>query len=324
MFVGWSCLVLCGYAAEVNSIDVGDVTFSYSNVTGIGLEPGFCRRDPSDVIKVGDTFYVWYTKVPQKAHLYPSGYNGDVWYATSTDEGQSWEEKGLAVPRGEDGAFDAFSTFTPNIVVWQRKYYLYYTAVANGFKNTGYVEIGKTKIGVAVADSPDGPWTKPASNIMIEPSPDHARFDSYRTDDSCVVIRDGKVWLYYKGRQWNGTPRETHMGVAVADNPLGPFKKQNDGKFIQDSGHEVMVWPYKQGIMSLASNVGPNGRSLFYAADGISFKVVKPGLRNLPIAPGSYRADLSGEPAYDDGITWGIAMVLGHHPYLRRYEINIQ
>ena len=34
------------------------VTFSYSEAAGIGQEEGVMRRDPSDIIKVGDLFYV--------------------------------------------------------------------------------------------------------------------------------------------------------------------------------------------------------------------------------------------------------------------------
>ena len=38
------------------------------------------RRDPSDVIKVGDLFYVWYSK----GKISP-GYDATLWYATSPD-----------------------------------------------------------------------------------------------------------------------------------------------------------------------------------------------------------------------------------------------
>ena len=55
-------------------------------VSGIGKEAGVCRRDPSDVIRVGDTWYVWYTRLERGAPLYPSGYHASVWYATSTDD----------------------------------------------------------------------------------------------------------------------------------------------------------------------------------------------------------------------------------------------
>ena len=49
----------------------------YSPAKGLGPEPGVMRRDPSDIIKVGDLYYVWYTK-SHVAH----GYDAKVWYAT--------------------------------------------------------------------------------------------------------------------------------------------------------------------------------------------------------------------------------------------------
>ena len=36
--------------------------FRYSPANGLGYEEGVNRRDPSSVLKIGDSFYVWYTK----------------------------------------------------------------------------------------------------------------------------------------------------------------------------------------------------------------------------------------------------------------------
>jgi len=91
------------------------VTFTYQAAENLGQEPGVCRRDPSDVIRVGETYYVWYTKVVESAPLYPSGYNGTVWYATSDDDGHTWQERGMAVDCSITG-FDSFGVFTPNIL----------------------------------------------------------------------------------------------------------------------------------------------------------------------------------------------------------------
>jgi hypothetical protein len=55
----------------------GSIKATYSELSGIGKEPGVMRRDPSDVIKVGDLFYVWYSK----GKIAP-GYDATVWYAT--------------------------------------------------------------------------------------------------------------------------------------------------------------------------------------------------------------------------------------------------
>ncbi len=60
--------IKAGKDSMVNGLDsvrqqLGSVNFSYNEVSGIGHEGGCTRRDPSDVIKVDDTWYVWYTKV---------------------------------------------------------------------------------------------------------------------------------------------------------------------------------------------------------------------------------------------------------------------
>lgn len=80
------------------------------------------------------TGYVWYTRIPVMTNgnnipFYPSGYNGTIWYVTSTDAGRNWIEQGEALGRGEKGAFDSHAVFTPNIVYAEGKYYLFYTAL---------------------------------------------------------------------------------------------------------------------------------------------------------------------------------------------------
>lgn len=303
--------------------------FAYTQVTGIGHEQGTCRRDPSDIIKVGDRYYVWYSRVEREQTEtgrdgYPSGYQATVWYAVSRDEGRTWTERGEAVGRGTGGAFDAHGCFTPNILVWRGRYYLYYTAVAKGFDNHEFADVNRTAIGVAVADSPSGPWTKVSERPVFESTRDRAKFDSYRVDDTCFIVRQSRIWMYYKGRQWQRSPAETKMGVAVADTPDGPFSRLNDGEPVQDSGHEVLVWPHGQGVMSLVSATGPHGMSLQYAEDGIDFRIVGRLPRNYPRAPGIFRADLAHPAAPSEGVSWGISMASrAGDPYLQRYEITL-
>ena len=318
------CLLLLGPSTHVAASDVaGSVRFRFQEVLGIGHEPGVCRRDPSDIIKVDDTWYVWYSKVTMEKPLYPSGYKATVWYATSTDAGHTWTERGEAVGTSKSG-FDSEATFTPNILEANEKYYLAYTAVAKGFTNEAYADIERTAIGMAVADSPAGPWEKLESNPILESVKDPTRFDSFRVDDSCFIVREGAYWLYYKGRQWENTPGNTKMGVAVAKAPEGPYIRQNAGRFIQDSGHEVMVWPYAGGTLSLVSNTGPRGRTLQYAQDGLHFNFVARLPEDYPKAPGAYRPGLAGLHSPEAGIAWGISIVHGDDPYLVRYEIEIE
>ena len=53
-------------------------TFEYQEVTGIGKDSLYNRRDNSDIIKVGDTYYVWYSRMDSPI---TSGYWATLWYA---------------------------------------------------------------------------------------------------------------------------------------------------------------------------------------------------------------------------------------------------
>jgi hypothetical protein len=291
--------------------------FRYSPAKGLGLEEGICRRDPSDIIKVNGTYYVWYTKVIESPDVfrYPSGYSGTVWYATSTD-GFDWTEQGQAVGKGGPGTWDEEGTYTPNILVAEGKYYLTYDGADRPFSETN-----PCSEGMAVSDSPDGPWTKLPNNPINTPTDDSTRFDSFRVCDGCLIVRDGKYWWYYKGRGQGLTPRQTKMGVQIADNPTGPYVKSDLNPLIK-SGHEVLVWPYFQGVVSLVGPVGPEKNTVQYAPDGLHF-IVKAHVTDVPKAPGAYRPDAFTDTDFGQGVQWGISMVHGPHPYLVRFDCDL-
>lgn len=302
--------------------DLQSIRFQYEEVKGIGHEAGVTRRDPSDVILVGDTYYVYYTKVYGRS----PGYWGTLWYATSKDEGHTWEEQGEILGVGREGWFDAQATFTPNILYANGKYYLYYTGVKptpgneeGAFENNSVTDI--TAIGVAVADAPGGPFIRVTKSPILKVSVEPEKFDSYRVDDAALIYRNGLYWLYYKGRSrihGRQGPLSTQMGVAYAREPTGPFIKY-DKPLLPDS-HEVLIWPQGPGVAALASK----SSTIEYAADGIDFLTNRLGqkVENRPLAPGAYRPDLTKPVTEGQGLDWGISMVHnGPESYLIRYEV---
>jgi len=298
------------------------LSFSYSDVTGIGKDSIYNRRDPSDVIKVGNRYYVWYTRMNSPIR---SGYWGTIWYATSEDEGFTWQEQGMALGLGAEGKFDNHSVFTPNILAHQGKYYLYYTAVQptpgnadKAFENNSINDF--TAIGLAVSDSPDGPFERVANNPILEVSTDTTAFDSYRIDDASLLVKDEKIWMYYKGRCYidgREGPRRTKMGVAMAEHPEGPYQKYAGP--ILDHSHEVLIWLKDGGVASLASL----SSSINLAADGINFAPIQQNLSNIPTAPGLYRPHLeNGNPANEIPGWWISMKQAKGEAYLLRYEID--
>jgi predicted GH43/DUF377 family glycosyl hydrolase len=293
--------------------------FEYEPAEGIGPEEGVMRRDPSDIVKVGDTYYLWYTKGARH-----DGYDATVWYATSAD-GKAWSERGEVVARGPEGAWDEQSVFTPNILVAQGKYWLFYTGVPKPFHNDGN-RVTKTAIGIAVSDTPEGPWRKLDHNPVLVPSEDNEHFDSMRVDDSCLLVRDGKYWLYYKGRKWNDTPANTKMGIAIAEKPAGPYLKHASNPVV-GGGHEVLVWPERKGVVAMVTNCGPVAirNTLQYAENGIDFTKTGDLVESVPSAPGAWRPEAFTDSGRGTLISWGIH--IGHKkgflPFLERFDCRL-
>lgn len=302
-------------------------------------EAGVIRRDPSAVLLIGDTYYVWYTRGEGESAGFGTGDPSkkvfpwdltEVWYATSPD-GWEWEEQGLAVGRGAPGSFDDRAVFTPEIFTHGGKYYLVYQVV-----KAPYVLRVKESIAMAVADSPDGPWQKlptpilqPADNgIWLGEEDDRFRviakgdFDSHKVHDPCLVYFREKFYLYYKGEQMgegrNFGGREIRWGVAIADEPTGPYVKSPYNP-VTNSGHEVCVWLYQGGVAALLTTDGPEKNTIQFAADGINFEIVAV-LKRTPEALGPFRsAQPDASPL--EGIRWGLCHAFQDGwQYIRRFE----
>lgn len=312
------CALLFISSAYAEDSNYKSVKTTYTYLTSVGEEQGVMRRDPSDVIKVADLYYVWYSK----GTISP-GYDATVWYATSQD-GLDWTEKGLALARGEKGTWEGASVFTPNILVAEGRYWLFYTGTS---KKYGKGFNPDSKIGIAVSDSPDGPWEKLATNPALKNSANRADFDSHLVDDACLIVRDGKYYFYYKGRQLGKGPTHTKMGLAIAEKPEGPYVKYEYNPVIPGN-HEVLVWTQGTGV---AAMIGPRApkeikHSVMYSEDGFSFTKTHNITEGHPWAAGSYRSEAFTDSNTGEPIHWGIEMGVtkgkGNLPFLRRFDVD--
>ena len=299
----------------------------------LAYEEGVVRRDPSALIKHDGKYYVWYSK-----SVGPSqGFGGDVvkdkvfpwdrcdiWYATSTD-GLTWKEEGLAVARGNAGEYDDRSVFTVEIMETDGMYYLCYQTVKNPYS----VRV-KNQVGLAWSNSPNGPWIKskepilsPADNgvwkgekqdrFAVEKKGD---FDSHKVHDPCIIPFNNKFYLYYKGEQMGEAitfgGRQIRHGVAIADNPKGPYVKSEYNP-ISNSGHEICVWPYNDGIAALITTDGPEKNTVQWSPDGINFEI-KSVIKGAPHAIGLDRTvDNEKEPT--EILRWGLTHQYANSDY---------
>ncbi|MEO0331307.1 MAG: glycoside hydrolase family protein [Bacteroidota bacterium] len=151
--------------------------------------------------------------------------------------------KDVALGRTNKEAWDGWCTHNPTIHKFDGKYYLYYMGNTGDGKVVGepgkeqlnWVHRNNQRIGVAVADNPNGPWKrldKPVIDITHEDSLTH---DALMTSNPSVCQRpDGGYLMVYKAVAKklpapNGGP-VVHM-VAISDSPVGPFKKYDQPIF---------------------------------------------------------------------------------------------
>jgi len=323
--------------------------FRYSPVSEIGVEVGVTRRDPSKVIQVDGLFYVWYSRrqtderwlgISRASETRPAWDwdMADIWYATSRD-GFHWEERGPAVQRGQPGSFDDRSVFTPDILVVDGKYYLYYQVIQGVWKHRSIHQIA-----MAWSDSPDGPWTKLAEPVLrtgargnfvgeeddADAVDSFGDWDSHKLHDPFVLNYRGRIWLYYKGVQFGRTYRHdlgVGWGVATADDPQGPFVKSPLNP-LTNSGHETFLYPFRGGIAAITSHEGPEKNTVQFAPDGLNFEVVGK-VSAPPVAAGPFVPDAFKDSGDGRGVSWGLAHIQHGHDdrlangYLVRFDCNL-
>lgn len=304
-------------------------------------EDGMIRRDPSAVIRVGDLYHVWYSKSTGRSFGFGSGDHDaktfpwdycEIWHATSED-GWHWQEQGVAVGRGVPGTYDDRSVFTPEILAQGDRYYLVYQVV-----KAPYVRRSFENISIAEADIPDGPWRKLPGPILEAAqdgewaSDDDNRFlvkhkgsfDSHKVHDPTLMFFNDKYYLYYKGEPMGEEMfmggRETKWGVAIADQPGGPYVR-SDYNPITNSGHEVCVWHYNGGIAAMLTTDGPERNTLQWAADGVNFEIMA-YIKGAPEANGLFRSpDQDKSPL--EGLRWGLCHEVDQqYGYMRRFEVD--
>ncbi|MEP3210637.1 MAG: glycoside hydrolase [Maribacter sp.] len=282
--------------------------FDYHNHDGT-----VSRRDASKVLKINGKYYVWYTHRETSVPPIDGKMGNDtipnkdwdlaeIWYATS-DDGFTWKEQGVAVPRTEKPNPGWRSVSTPDILVYKGNYYLYYQAYTAmpGGENSKGTGGDDCPVAASVSDSPDGPWI-PSNKVVLDNGPE-GTWDQYVIHDPYPLVYRDKIYIYYKG-EMGGSPNVRAQGLAISEDPFGPFEKHPLNPVI-NSGHETSLFPFKEGLAALVSRHGLEHNTIQYAPDGVNFEIASITVL-MPIAPGAHIPDAFEDNGNGRGITWGL------------------
>ena len=138
----------------------------------------------------------------------------------------------------------------------------------------------RKRVGLAIADRPEGPWRRP-DDPLIDVRP--GCFDSFLTSNpSPVNLENGDWLLIYKARAWTGTvaaPAHGAMvlGAATAAAAGGPWRRVGEGPILPVALGELedpFVWRSDRGLELLAKDMSgrlcgvPHGGFHAWSPDG--------------------------------------------------------
>jgi hypothetical protein len=201
-------------------------------------------------------------------------------------------------------------------------YYLYY----QGFMEASGKRGDYCPVAVSWANSPDGPWT--ATHEIVIPNGPEGAWDQFAIHDPYPLVHDGKIYVYYKsafnrpGNVW------VAGGLAIAGDPLGPFEKHPLNPVL-NSGHEVSLFPFKEGVAAIMVKDGNEHYTINYAKDWVNFEVAS-YCELVPIAPGPFVPDAFTNTTDGKGITWGLSHFtnagkkgINQHSILARFDCDL-
>jgi predicted GH43/DUF377 family glycosyl hydrolase len=267
--------------------------------TSILESPDYYTWGASPIKGKDGKYHIFYSRWKKKYGFLAWVTHSEIAHAVSKNPLGPYKFHDLSMPARGQQYWDGMNTHNPTIHYFDGKYYLYYTG------NTGDTKDSKTslnvshrnnqRIGVAVAESPNGPW-KRFDKPLIDISADSTAYDALMTANPSITrMKDGKYLMVYKAVAkkrpgiWGGPV--VHL-CAISDKPTGPFIKNPNPIFTSTQSdfpaEDPYVW-YQDGyyyaiVKDMKGSFTHAGRSLalFYSENGLTWKPTDNCLLSTP------------------------------------------
>lgn len=157
-----------------------------------------------------------------KYYLHYDGNGPDRWCCclAVSDDMIRWEKRGRMLTPGGEGEKDRAGACYGPTFYFEGKWHLYYVAVERTSGPPWFVPALPYRTGLAVADSPEGQWTKVSTEIIPLGEP-----GSWNEGCVCapyVLKVNGTYYAFYSGSNF-GPPYRRTIGLAAAPTPRGPW-----------------------------------------------------------------------------------------------------
>ena len=192
---------------------------------------------------------------------------------------------GVVLGRQKTDAWDRDVAHNPTILEANGKWYLYYTG--NFGDGDFWSHRNNQRVGVAVADRPEGPFLRSAQPLL-PPGRAGAWDDLLTTNPACARTPDGRFVLVYKAVNSSGAPPKfgpVRHGVAFAASPAGPFVRHPEPIFpspdVAFAAEDPFVWCREGRFFCIVKDMGRHfsrherALVLFSSDDGIDWALEK-------------------------------------------------
>ena len=253
----------------------------------------------SSVVKGEDgKYHMFVSRFPKSLPFHPGWMiASEIVHATSDTPEGPYKFSDIALPARGAQYWDGRSTHNPRILKYKNKYYLIYMGSTHPFANPTYEQltldspwctIGRSnkRIGLAVADSPYGPW-KRFDEPILKTKP-NTFYSFLVSNPSPIIQEDGSVMMIFKGRTYIGDNKFSDMalGMAYAPSIEGPYKVLNDDQPIfqvngQGDAEDPFLWKDNKGYHAIFKDhvskfTGEQGGGVMaHSKDGIRWTVDK-------------------------------------------------
>ena len=253
----------------------------------------------SSVITGNDgKYHMFVSRFPKSLPFHPGWMvASEIVHAISDTPEGPYKFSDIALPARGAQYWDGRSTHNPRILEYQNKYYLIYMGSTHPFANPTYDQltldspwctVGRSnkRIGLAIADSPYGPW-KRFDEPILKTKP-NTFYSFLVSNPSPIIQEDGSVMMIFKGRTYVGDDKFSDMalGMAYAPSIEGPYTVLNNGQPIfqvdgQGEAEDPFLWKDSRGYHAIfkdhvAKFTGEKGGGVMaHSPNGIQWTIDK-------------------------------------------------